>query len=163
MRKTLRLVTGFVSALLVATVMVSCDDDDIIGIDEPEFRATLTGASEVPPSGSTGTGFATFEDEGTHFEYTLSVSGLTQVTAAHIHGPAAVGANANVVINLFIPNGPTGAVNGVIATGIITDAQNPNLSVAALRTMMNNGTAYVNVHTTPLPNGAIRGQIVVDD
>jgi hypothetical protein len=162
MRKKLRLVTGVVSALLVATVLVSCDDDDIVGIDDPEFRATLTGGAEVPPTTSTGTGFATFEDEGTHFEYTLSVTGLTQVTAAHIHGPATTSQNANVVINLFIPNGPTGAVNGVIATGIITDAQNPNLSVSALRTMINNGTAYVNVHTTPLPNGAIRGQIVVD-
>jgi hypothetical protein len=164
MRKKLRLVTGIVSALLVATVLVSCDDDDIIGLDEPEFRATLSGASEVPPTTSTGTGFATFEDEGSHFEFTLSVTGLTQVNAAHIHGPAAVGANAGVIINLFIPNNPTGPVNGVIATGIISDASpNPSFTVSALRTMFNNGTAYVNVHTTPLPNGAIRGQIVVDD
>jgi hypothetical protein len=167
MHKKVRLVAGVVSALLLATVMVSCDDDDIIGIDEPEFRATLNGASEVPANPTvTATGLATFEDEGTHFEYTLTVAGLSNITAAHIHGPAAVGVNASPIINLFIPVGTSSGaatVNGVLSTGTITDAHNPNFSVAALRTMFNNGTAYVNVHTTQFQGGAIRGQVVVDD
>jgi hypothetical protein len=165
MRKKVRLVAGVVSALLLATVMVSCDDDDIIGLDEPEFRATLIAANEVnPPSTATGTGVATFEDEGTHFEYTLSVTGLSSITQAHIHGPAAAGVNANVIINLFIPVAVNpGTTNGILATGTITDAHNPNFTVAQLRTMFNNGTAYVNVHTSQFPAGAIRGQVVVDD
>jgi hypothetical protein len=164
MHKKVRLVAGVVSALLIATVMVSCDDDDIIGIDDPDFRATLIAANEVnPPSTATGTGVATFEDEGTHFEFTLSVTGLSSITQAHIHGPAAAGVNAGIIVNLFIPTAVNpGTTNGVLATGTITDAHS-SVTVAQLRTMFNNGTAYVNVHTTPLPNGAIRGQIVVDD
>jgi hypothetical protein len=166
MHKRVRLAAGVVSALLLATVMVSCDDDDIVGIDDPDFRATLTAANERPAGASTatGTGVATFEDEGTHFEYTLSVTGLTSVTQAHIHGPAGTDANASVIINLFIPVVVNpGTVNGVLATGTITDAHNSNFSVAQLRTMFNNGTAYVNVHTSQFPAGAIRGQVVVDD
>ncbi len=167
MHKTVRLVAGVASALLLTTVMVSCDDDDPLGLDDPEFTATLIAANEVmPPSTSTGTGLATFEDEGTHFEYTLSVTGLNNITAAHIHGPAAAGVNAGVIFNLFIPTGANSGpatVNGVLETGTITDADNPNFTVAQLRTMFNNGTAYVNVHTTQFTSGAIRGQVVVDD
>lgn len=165
MKSKVRLITGVVSALLVATVLVSCDDDDPLGLDDPEFTATLTGASEVPANNLTATGLATFDDEGTHFEYTLSVTGLNNITAAHIHGPAAVGVNAPPIINLFIPIGVSSVtVNGVLATGTINDANNPNFTVAQLRTMFTNGTAYVNVHTSgQYAAGAIRGQIVADD
>jgi hypothetical protein len=165
MHKTIRLVAGVASALLLTTAMVSCDDDDPLGLDDPEFTATLTGASEVPPNPSvTATGLATFEDEGTHFEYTLSVTGLSNIQAAHIHGPASTTQNAPFIIHLFNPVGTSPVtVNGVLQSGRITDASNPNVTVAQLRAMFNAGTAYVNVHTTALPNGAIRGQVVVDD
>jgi hypothetical protein len=163
MRRTVRNAATVASAAMLVLFAVSCDDDDIAGLDDPDYTATLIAANEVnPPSTATGTGVATFEDRGTHFEYTLSVTGLTGVSASHIHGPAAAGANASVIINLFTPNGNTGAVNGVIATGIITDANNPNFTVAALRTMIDAGNAYVNVHTAQFPAGAIRGQIVPD-
>jgi hypothetical protein len=168
MHKTVRLVAGVASALLLTTVMVSCDDDDPLGLDDPEFTATLNAANERPVGASTatGTGFATFEDEGTHFEYTLSVTGLSNIREAHIHGPATVDQNAGVIINLFNMVGTTpspATVNGVLATGTITDANNANVTVAQLRAMFNAGTAYVNVHTQQFQAGAIRGQVVVDD
>ena len=91
----------------------------------------------------------------------MVVNGLTAISASHIHGPAAVKVNASVVVNLFSPNGPPfGQVNGVIATGTITNANNQSFTVDALRAMFIAGNAYVNVHTTAFPGGAIRGQIV---
>lgn len=164
MHKTVRLVAGVASALLLMTAMVSCDDDDPLGLDDPEFTATLNGASEVPSNSSTATGIATFEDEGTHFRYTVSVTSLTAVTGAHIHGPATPTTTAGIIINLFNPVVTSPAtVSGVFATGTITDASNSNVTVAQLRAMFNAGTAYVNVHTSALPGGAIRGTVVADD
>ena len=164
MRRTVRNAATLASVVMLVLFAVSCDDDDISGLDDPDYTATLIAANEVnPPSNATGTGIATFVDRGDHFEYSLSVTGLTGVTASHIHGPAAAGVNAGIIVNLFVPTAATGAVNGVIATGIITDASNPNFSVAALRTLFDAGNSYVNVHTTANAPGAIRGQIVPAD
>jgi len=158
MRRTVRIAAGVAAAATVVLFAVSCNDSS--GPNLPTYTATLIAANEVNPiSTATGTGVATFVDRGTSIDYTLSVTGLTAVTASHIHGPAAVGVNASVIINLFNPLGATGAVNGVIATGTITDANNQSFTVAALRTMIDAGNAYVNVHTTQFGGGAIRGQI----
>jgi CHRD domain-containing protein len=157
MRRTVRLAAGVAAAVALTAFAISCDDSN--GPNPPTYTANLVGAAEVPSTTSTGTGTATFVDNGTSIEYTLSVTGLTAITFAHIHAPATTTQTANPIINLFIPNGPTGAVDGVIATGTITNANNQSFTVDALRAFFIAGTAYVNVHTTPLPNGAIRGQV----
>ena len=157
MRRTVRIAAGVAAAVAMTAFGISCGGSN--GPKLPTYSATLVGTSEFPPTTSTGTGTATFVDNGTSFDYTLSVTGLTAVTMSHIHAPAAVGANANVIINLFIPNGATGAVDGVIATGTITNANNQSFTVDALRALFIAGTAYVNVHTSAFPGGAIRGQI----
>jgi hypothetical protein len=159
MRRTVRIAAGIATAVAVTAFAISCGDS---GPNRPVYTATLVQASEVPPTGVTGTGTATFVDNGTSFDYELVVHGLTAISAAHIHGPAAVGVNANIIVNLFSPNGPPfGQVDGVIATGTITNANNQSFTVDALRAMIIAGNAYVNVHTNPgFPAGAIRGQIV---
>jgi hypothetical protein len=159
MRKTVRVAAGVAAAVALTTFAMSCGDSNAPVL--PTYSATMNAASEVatPPITGAGTGSATFVDHGTFFEYSVSVTGLTGVTQSHIHAPATTSQNASVIINLFIANGSAGAVNGVLATGVITDANNPNFTVAALRALFDAGTAYVNVHTTAVPGGAIRGQI----
>jgi CHRD domain len=66
-------------------------------------------------------------------------------TAAHFHGPAAVGANAGVVVPF---NPVTSPITG---KATLTDAQ-----IADLET----GKWYANVHTAANPGGEIRGQMV---
>ncbi|MEO9191144.1 MAG: CHRD domain-containing protein [Acetobacteraceae bacterium] len=112
------------------------------------YHATLNGASEVPPTTSTGTG--TFEaslDTTTKvLTSTLTYSGLTgPATAAHIHGPAAVGANAGVMIPMKPP-----LANPIKETSTLTDAQIKEIDA---------GQTYANVHTKAHPAGEIRGQI----
>jgi hypothetical protein len=160
MRRTVRMAAGIAAAVALAAFAISCDDSNSPKL--PTYTATLIQASEVPPTGVTGTGTATFVDNGTSIDFELVVNGLTTISAAHIHAPAAVGVNAGVIVNLFIPNGPPfGQVDGVIATGTITNANNQSFTVDALRALFIAGNAYVNVHTNPgFPAGAIRGQIV---
>jgi len=114
-----------------------------------KFHATLSPAAEVPPSKSTGSGMANATlDTSTH-ELTCDVtfSGFSSdVTAAHIHGPAGPEKNAGVVVPLG--NAPKSPIH---ATAKLTAEQEKQLV---------DGMMYVNVHTKNNPSGAIRGQLV---
>jgi len=121
----------------------------------------MTAAGEGAGHTSAGSGVATFVDNGTVITWTMTLTNMTNVTASHIHGPAPAGTAAPVMINLFLPNQPppTGTLNGVVATGSITNANNSGVSLDSLRVLFNNGNAYVNVHTTVNPGGEIRDQV----
>lgn len=118
------------------------------------FTGNLTSAQEVPPNGSTATGFGrvTLNDAETQISVSVHWSGLTgNASAGHIHGPAAVGANAPVLFNLAPSAVTSGSVIG--ATFAVTPTQVANLKA---------GLWYFNIHTAANPGGEIRGQITVD-
>ena len=109
------------------------------------FKADLKGASEVPPTDSAATGTATVDVDTApkELKWTIQYSGLTgNATAAHFHGPAAVGENA----------GPAVDISGKIESGsaTVTDAQIADLQA---------GKMYINIHTAKFPDGEIRGQV----
>jgi len=163
MHTKVRFAAGVVSALLLSTLVAGCDDDDddgLVGLSQRVYTATMFGTNEIPANTSAGIGSAIFIDNTTQIDWTMTLDNISEVTASHIHGPALPNANAGVIFNLYIPPAPTGALNNFTASGTITSGTNPNVSLDSLRTLMNNGRAYVNVHTTPIPAGAIRGQIV---
>ena len=114
------------------------------------FTSKLDGASEVPPSASTGTGTltASFDTASKQLTWTGSTSGLTgDATAAHFHGPADVGGTAPVAVPMASFKATfTGAA-------ALTEAQMANLLA---------GKWYVNIHTAKNTNGEIRGQLVKD-
>ena len=155
-RRMVGIAAGFVGAAIIAGV-ASCGDSTAPG--NKTYLANLSPANEVPtPFTTPGTGVATIVDNGSEFDWTLNLSNMTGVILSHIH----LGDNATVgpvIINLFIPNGATGTVTGVVARGTITNANNANVSLDSLRTLFNNGHAYVNVHTTAHTGGEIRGQV----
>jgi CHRD domain len=112
------------------------------------FKATLSGATEVPPNAGTGAGAATATlDTATgKLIWDVSYSGLTgPAKAAHIHGPAGPGQNAGVVVplkgNLASP------IRGSTA---LTAAQMADLEA---------GKYYVNIHTAANKGGELRGQL----
>lgn len=159
--------------IITAVVVSSCDSqtptDPVSNLNSLEkarkiFIAHLSGSEEVPPVQTTGTGQAFFKlsMDGTSLDYKLIVANIENVTQSHIH-LAPAGTNGAVVAFLFgnVPGGVT--VNGVLAEGTIT-ASNlvgplAGQPLSALVDYLNNGGAYVNVHTTSYPGGEIRGQI----
>jgi hypothetical protein len=112
--------------------------------------ARLTGAQETPPTASTGTGLAvlTLDASKTHLTYDLAVSGLTDITASHIHR-GATGVAGPIVIP--ITAGPFSYATATVA--VTPDEVDDLLS----------GNMYVNVHTAANPGGEIRGQIGLPD
>ena len=166
MRRTVGIAAAVIGAAVIATVAVSCGDDDITGTTNPRYIANLNAAAEGGTVTSPGSGVVTFEDKGDVIEWEMTLTNITNVTQSHIHRGAAtnVGASAGpVVINLFMPNRATGAetgtLNGVVARGTITNANNGTVSLDSLRVLFNNGNAYANVHTVANPGGEVRDQI----
>jgi hypothetical protein len=136
----------------------------------PDFDARLTGASEVPPVQTTALGLADLdvevEDGERVVDYELSVSNISGVTQAHIHRGNS-SENGPIIVPLFNASTPTGPVSGQLAEGQITAANfvGPlqGMQLDDLIALMQNGTAYVNVHTEQNPNGEIRGTVLLDD
>ncbi len=164
MRHLVRMAAGMATAAAVILFAASCDDDDdgdILGPGVRTYQANLFGTNEVPPRAEDGIGFATFIDRGDRIDWTLSLDNITAVTMSHIHGPANPDANAGVIVDLYMPAAPTGELNDQTFTGSITTTNTGQaVTIDQLRTHLNSTRAYVNVHTTEFPPGAIRGQII---
>jgi hypothetical protein len=158
MRKPVILAAAIAAAATIVFVVASCGSDSTAPTNKT-YVANLIAANEGTGRTSPGSGVATFVDLGKEIDWTLTLTNMTAVIASHIHGPAAAGVNAPVIINLFIPNVATGTLNGVVASGTITNANNANVSLDSLRVLFNNGNAYVNVHTSANPGGEIRDQV----
>jgi CHRD domain len=158
MRRKAGILVGIVGAIVFAALAASCGSTTEPTL--PTYTATLSGANEKPNAiTSSGTGVATFVDRGTEIAWTLQFDGLTNAFLSHIHGPGDANTVAGVMINLFLPVGNTGAPKPITAQGVINNNNNGNVSLDSLRTLFNNGKAYVNVHTTANTGGEIRGQV----
>lgn len=135
-------------ARVLATVVVSLALSFV-----PAFAVThearCDGLQEVPPNASPGTGYAkiTLDKENNTVRVVLTFQDLlgTQ-TAGHIHGPAAPGQNAGVLVGFPLGN--------FDQTFPITDTIEGHIQA---------GLTYVNIHSTVFPGGEIRGQILVQE
>lgn len=134
------LVTASLAAFFIATPALA---------DKVMMKATLNGASEVPPNTSSGKGNAevTFDTASKQLSWKMTYSGLTgPATMAHFHGPAEPGKNAGVAVP--IANAASSPVEG---SATLTDQQAADLMA---------GKYYINIHTGANPGGEIRGQVV---
>ncbi len=137
--------------------------------------AQMSGAREVPPNASPGTGFALFSLSGPALNV-LNVSmqwnGLqTPLEAAHIHCCATPDINAGVAIGFTgLPGTTSGSYDTWFdldiastynAAFVMSSGGTAALAKARLLDRMDEGTTYVNLHTEAFPGGEIRGQIAL--
>jgi hypothetical protein len=123
---------------------------------DPTYVTTLNGASEFPAKAVAGTGNATIVKSNGVYTYTITYTGMTgPLVGAHIHGPAAAGANTVVIV----PFSTTGAGASGTLTGTFTGTNNAAITPDSLDKLMTNGNAYVNLHTSANQGGEIRGQL----
>lgn len=138
--------------LLIASISLSCDvnGDPTPAPDIVVFNnVSISNAQEVPMTGSTAMGSlnASYEKNSNRLDYTITYTGLTPM-AMHFH-KAGVGVAGPVEVE--IPGPYTSGMSGSLT---LTDAQETDL-------LANNW--YINIHTTALPAGEIRGQVVTED
>ncbi len=154
---------AFISALGILALASCTEDEGPTGPAEVEvFTATLSGATEVPSNGSTGTGNATLTLVGGQLLFRVDVGNIQDVTRAHIHGPAGPTTNAGIMVPLYEPPAGTTPLDftstRTLAQGV---APIPNgVTLDSLVVLLGNGNAYVNVHTSAFGPGEIRGQVV---
>lgn len=141
------------------------------------YEARFSGAAEVPPNASAGSGFAEV-----HYDpvaHTLLVSadfaGLTgTVTAAHIHCCANSTLNGPVATTTpTFPGFPSGVSAGTYLQVFDTTQpstynaafinNNGGTAASAEATLANGlaaGLTYFNIHSSAFPGGEIRGQLL---
>jgi len=143
MSKLIKLAAGIVIAASMSF--------GVTAAESVAYKATLSSGEEVPPNPSTATGQAelTLDAATKELSWNITFEGLTgDAVAAHIHGPADIGANAGVVVNLGTAGQPV--KSPLTGKATLTDAQIADL---------NAGKHYVNIHTAMYKGGEIRGQI----
>lgn len=121
---------------------------------EAKWAATLTGAQETsaPATNASGQAYFALNGELNLLHYSISVTNIVTITAAHIH-LAPVGKNGPVVFGLYSPSqGLFDATHPVGGCLLLTGKDLVDLVT---------GYHYVNVHTTANPGGEIRGQLLL--
>ena len=117
-----------------------------------ELEADLSADNEVPPAGTGATGAAEVELDPRRGRVCVEIEAddlAGEVVAGHIHVGAA-GANGGVVVNLGVNSAEfEGCVDGVDEALIRAIARNP-------------AGYYINIHTSAVPSGEIRGQLAED-
>lgn len=111
----------------------------------------LTGAQQVPPVETSGSGKADLTyDPGTKVvTWTITFSGLSSpATMAHFHGPAPEGKNGPVV--MWLSKQGTPPESPITGQATLTPAQAQQFEA---------GDWYINVHSQAHPAGELRGQI----
>jgi hypothetical protein len=134
------------AALASAIQMVSAADIFYVANLDPS-------GEHAGVSSRSGSGTANLTLNGTSLSWTVSYSGLSGIsTASHIHGPAAVGTDAAVEVTLAQPS-QLGFTSGSFSgSGTISQT---------VIDQMNNGLAYVNLHSSTFGGGEIRGQVAL--
>lgn len=115
------------------------------------FKANLSGKSEVPPNATAGTGEvnAPYDTDTKKLTWNGTYSGLTgPATAAHFHGanpPSPPAGNSKVEVPAPAPASPFSG------SATLTDAQAAELMA---------GKWYFNIHTAANKDGEIRGHLM---
>lgn len=112
---------------------------------------TATQESTVPASSGYGSATALYDTATKTLVYSVvyQLNPDATATAAHFHGPAALGSNAGVAIGL--PTQPTGNAGKLTGSVTLTAAQEADLLA---------GNWYLNIHSSLSSGGELRAQLV---
>lgn len=134
------------------------------------YVASLSGSSEVPPTGSSATGAGELVLNGDLLTVAESFTGLSgPATGAHIHCCGPVGVNEPIAVPF--PNFPASTAgtysmtfdltdNTIYTAGFLGDSGGTASGAeAALIAALNGGMAYLNIHDANFPGGEIEGYL----
>jgi CHRD domain len=153
-------ITALAVSMLVATAVPSHAE---------RLSASLSGANEVPPINSAGTGNfeMTIRPDGINFS--LSFSDLSSpLSVAHLHfAPSKVAGGVMIFLcgggnQPACPATTSGNITGTITAANVTGPTGQGIAVGDLDSALEavrDGLSYANMHTTNFPGGEIRGNV----
>jgi CHRD domain len=140
-------------AIVVIAGLISTASPGGFALAAPvSFAVPLTGAQQVPPVETSGSGTAdlTYDPSTRVVTWSITYSGLSSpATMAHFHGPADPGKNAPVEIWLTKKGGAVSSP--ITGEATLTPGQAQQFMADEL---------YINLHTQKHPAGEIRGQVM---
>jgi hypothetical protein len=163
-------------ALLAASILALTSAFPALAV-QTTYTASLSGAAESPPNASPGTGLATvtFDDVANTMFISVNFSDLLGlVTASHIHCCTAVPGTGTAGVATTTPtftDFPSGVMSGTYvhtfdmlsaasynpAFLVNNSLADPAAAFAFLMAGAAAGEAYLNIHTSVVPGGEIRG------
>jgi hypothetical protein len=133
------------------------------------IAASLSGAEEVPPINTAGTGvFEMTIQQGT-ITFSLTFSDLSSpLSVAHLHfAPSKVAGGVMIFVcggggQPDCPAATEGTITGIITAANVTGPSAQGIAAGDLDSALEavrNSLAYINMHTTNFTGGEIRGQV----
>jgi hypothetical protein len=136
---------------------------------QTEFTAMLTGAQEVPPINTDGTGDFEMKNQQGVITFSLNFSDLSStLTVAHLHfAPTKVAGGVMIFLcggggQPDCPAATEGNITGTITAANVVGPTTQGIDVGDLDSALEavrTGLSYVNMHTTNFASGEIRGQV----
>jgi hypothetical protein len=133
------------------------------------FSARLSGANEVPPINSAGTGNFEMTIQPSGISFSLSFSDLSSpLSVAHLHfAPSKVAGGVMIYLcgggnQPACPATTSGNITGTITAANVTGPTGQGIAVGDLDSALEavrDGLSYANMHTTMFPGGEIRGNV----
>ena len=131
--------------------------------------ARLSGANEVPPINSAGTGNFEMTIQPSGISFSLSFSDLSSpLSVAHLHfAPSKVAGGVMIYLcgggnQPACPATTSGNITGTITAANVTGPTGQGIAVGDLDSALEavrDGLSYANMHTTMFPGGEIRGNV----
>lgn len=157
-------------ALAIAPFIAACNEDNELGLgpgNGTRYSAALAGANVRPtPVGTSAAASATVTVRGpdigtteSSLSFAINTVGITSATAAHIHLGGAAIANGQLLATLFTNPTDTAITTAQLVSGSLAPS-GVAISLDSLTTLMKNGAAYVDIHSTANQAGLVRGQLV---
>jgi hypothetical protein len=134
------------------------------------FSASVSGANEVPPINTAGTGNFEMTIQPEMITFSLDFSDLSStLTVAHLHfAPGSVAGGVMIFLcggggQPDCPAATEGTITGTITAANVTGPTTQGINAGDLDSALEAvraGLSYVNMHTTNFAGGEIRGQLL---
>ena len=155
--------------LLVVIALTACNEDNEFGLgpgNGSRFTASLAGANVRPSpvtTSATATATVTIREpdigqSNRTASFTLSQSGITSASVAHLHVGGAAVSGGTILATLYTNATDTTITATQLASGVLQQGALA-VSLDSLETLMSNGLAYVDIHSAAFPLGIVRGQL----
>ena len=134
----------------------SCEKDEMDDINEDTYTLSgnATGSQVVPAVTTTATGSisGSYNAQTNQMQYNISWSGLaaSATDSVSIYGPAAAGANGNLIGKVAVTT--AGVAGSAVGGATLTEEEESSL--------LDNEWYFVVGNSTTYPDGEIRGQIM---